>query len=49
MQTKNQNTGESSDLWAANRWFTIAIIVYVLVEAVCIAVLMYLWLSNQLS
>lgn len=49
MQTENKNTGESSDLWAADRWFTIALTVYVVIEAVCIAVLMYLWLSNQLS
>jgi hypothetical protein len=48
MRTENNNTGEFSHVWAANRWFTIAITVYVVIEAVCIAVLMYLWLSNQL-
>ena len=41
-----QKTEDQTDSLAFNRWFTVAIAVYVVIEAVSIAVLMYLWLSK---
>jgi hypothetical protein len=45
METR-QKTEDRSDSLAFNRSFTTAIGMYVVIEAVCIAVLIYLWLSK---
>jgi acyl dehydratase len=45
METRKR-TEDQSDSLAFNGWFTAAIAMYVVIEAVCIAVLMYLWLSK---
>jgi hypothetical protein len=45
MQTR-KNSADITDSLACDRWFTTAITVYVVIEAVCIAALIYLWLSR---
>ena len=46
MQMRNEPSDGVEDLSAFNRQFRIAVIIYVIIEALVIAFLMYLWLRH---
>lgn len=47
MKPQNKTFDDSSqDVKGFNGWFRAVITAYVIIEAACIALLMYLWFSN---
>ena len=46
MRSEKEIVEDFADDASSDRWFATAIVTYAIVEAICIVVLMYVWLAN---